>query len=237
MKLFKKIITSILACSLVFACCFGLVGCDFGEVEQTTETGTEILGTSVATVYNAEYAESIYYDAIRNFFTQKQRKNHLMQQVRDDETLWFDSYEMTTYVKDGIYCMNENEWFKDGKIYNDSTKTYTIPNKSAEPFTDIPFYFIKTIEAAESRTFKCAILNSGVTKVYLDVQIDDVLCKFVFSIKDNLITEISAFEPTFEGSEALRDTVISIEYDNVSFPRELPNFSTYTEDSGITPLQ
>lgn len=249
MKIFKNLITGLLGCLLVVACCFSFVGCD-NSADKTNsdsntphqdestipEESTTLIpdeSTTLPTYYNAEFAEAIYYDAAFNTLVQSQRKvvvNHY------DSSSNGAIYELvgpyTTVLKDNVYCcLNNKEWLKAGKLYNEDSRTYKVLSiDDADNFISIDFilYCIKSIESSDSSVeFKCATIENNITKVYVDFTQFSATAKITITIQNNLISEVN-----FSGISNGQTTQIiyaSATYDNVDFPRAMPSdFNAYT---------
>lgn len=234
MKNFKKIITSILACSLVFVCCFGLVGCDNAtndekpETEQTQkntpEAETEISKLSV------EEAEMVYYEAVRNTLLKMERESTLVCYAANEKDGSISkSSESTLYLNKGYFYFSDVELIKDGRKYNEETKTY-IELNTGMPIQTVEWtqLFINQIEE-NNINFVFGTNEGEVYKIYLSSELEtNKKFNYTVEINNNLITKIDSTYIT--NNKISQIYAISTNYENIQFPRSTPtDLNTYTK--------
>lgn len=232
MKKFKKIITSILACSLVFACCFGLVGCNDATDDETPSTTDSI--------YSVELAQSVYESALANSLSKNQYKATLVQSDLNSTTNLFEtSGTSVTVYKENLLCANDTEWIRNNNVYDEETKTYRVCSAEQVNFMYYLKYFSDLITNATTKEFLGGTFDDGVSTI--NVKLTGGLgenvdyANYQIVVEDNLIIQYNV--SVTRNGVMNQYTIITFSYEDVSFPRDVPDFSTYTKGSGITPLQ
>ena len=236
MKIFKKVITSILACSLVFACCFGLVGCDDitnDETPPTSEPEIEIITLS------AEQAEMIYYNALLNSIKQNTRHETVTINSRHNTHQYEETMSTTLVLKDGVSYIREDDeesWIVNHKLYNVKEKKYYTSygpidiHRGALEFAQLQsesdsqeIIFLGGEKTGESYSIgiRYSMTTGGEETIYhISAKIDNNLLVSL-SMSAYSHAELSYGDGYYQAT---------ISYQNVSFPKATPSdLNTYTK--------